>query len=554
MISIVARGFVRGAVTLAVAATAIIGVSSTAQAAGPGGKLSLSALSFAQSTVNSTAGAVADDLTWTVKDSSQDAVQVSGHVTIRMYDNAAGAFVGHDYVIPFSYGNTCCSSEIGRYVDGTPQESTYTYTFVVPQWASSSSVTWKVTKVTLEDNLGNTATVGAAKLETFGSTIATTAAVDGAAPTISGLSLYQNVSPLRPYVYVNGTSANVTYTFYIQDWQTGFWKGSLKLAGPSGQSVTTHFQYTKPESSTGVTCGGGFMGGTVYDLYCGVTVTLPAGSAAGNWRVAQIVVFDNAGRQATFKNPAAQSVTATSNAAITASNLTLSPNPVNNWRGDVTGALTFSVAGATKGVSAVYVNFSDNSCTAWGATTANADGTVSVPVRIFSSSQGCAVTGIAVVDGAANVSLYGVQYNAPDPGLAFTRVPNTTPPVATSASLSTTSIPLSELSQTSVQLVVNAEILTAPITGFGYYVYNAAGDIVSQSFGGTGQAADGTVTMYLYLPWWGGMGPGEYRVGFYLSDAGYLASYYDVLGDPRSQPLPGGPLTFTIVDDSTTAA
>ncbi|MFC5001611.1 hypothetical protein ACFPIJ_27720 [Dactylosporangium cerinum] len=550
MISIFTRGLIRGAVTLAVAATAVTGVASTAQAAGPGGKLSLSALSFAQSTVNSTAGAVADALTWTVKDSSQDAVQVSGHVTIRMYDDAAGAFVGHDFVIPFSYGNTCCSSDIGAYVDGTPQESTYAYTFVVPQWASSSSVTWKVTKVTLEDNLGNTATVGAAKLQTFGSTIATTAAVDSGAPTISGLALYQNSSPLRPYVYVNGTSAQVTYTFYIQDWQTGFWKGTLKLAGPGGQSVTTPFQYTKSEMSTAVTCGGGFSGGNVYDLYCGVTVTLPAGSAAGNWRVAQIVVIDNAGRQATFKNPAAQSVTATSNATLTASGFALSPNPVNNWRGDVMGSLTLSAAGATKGVSAVYVNFSDNSCTQWGATTVNADGTISVPVRVFSSSQGCTVTGIAVVDGAANVALYGTLYNAPDPGLAFQRVPNTTPPVATSATLSQTSIPLSELSGTSVQLVVHAEILTAPINSYAYYIYNAAGEVVSQAFGGTGQAADGTVTMYLYLPWWNGMGPGEYQVGFQLSDSSYLSTFYDVLGDPRSQPLPGGPLTFTIVDDS----
>ncbi|GAB3860523.1 hypothetical protein ACFPIJ_27630 [Dactylosporangium cerinum] len=96
-------------------------------------------------------------------------------------------------------------------------------------------------------------------------------------------------------------------------------------------------------------------------FYCGVTVMLPAGSAAGNWRVAQIVVFDNAGRQSTFKNPAAQSVTATSNATLTASNFTLSPNPVNNWRGDVMGALTLSVAGAKKGVSAVYVDFDGNS-------------------------------------------------------------------------------------------------------------------------------------------------------------------------------------------------
>jgi hypothetical protein len=175
-------------------------------------------------------------------------------------------------------------------------------------------------------------------------------------------------------------------------------------------------------------------------------------------------------------------------------------------------------------------------------------------VRTFSFSQGCAVTGVAIVDGAANVAVYGTRYHAPDPGLAIHRMPDTTPPVATGATLSQTSIPLSQLSQTSVQLVVQANIQTAPINGLAVYIYDATGNIISQSFGGTGQAADGSVTQYLSLPWWGGMGPGDYVVGFQLTDTGGLSSYYGILGNPQSQPVPGGPLVLTVTDDSSSAA
>ncbi|WP_238012022.1 hypothetical protein KZZ52_52505 [Dactylosporangium sp. AC04546] len=347
----------------------------------------------------------------------------------------------------------------------------------------------------------------------------------------------------------------MTYTFSINDAQSGFWKGTLKLAGPDGQSVTAPFEYTKSDSSTAVTCGGGFSGGDVYNLYCGVTLTLPAGSAAGNWRVATITVFDNAGALATFRNPQSQSVTVTSNATLSASGFTISPNPVNNWREDVLGTLTMSVAGAKKGVSAIYVDFDMGGCRQWGsATTVNADGTISIPVRTFSNTQGCTVTGVAVVDGAANVAVYGALYNAPDPGLAIQRVPNTTPPVVTAATLNPSSIPFSELSQTWVQLVIQADILTAPINGYSLYIYDAAGNVVSQSVGGTGQAADGSITLYPYLPWWGGMGPGEYTVGFQLTDAGGLSSYYGMPDFPQSQPIPSGPLVLTITDDSTAAA
>ncbi|MET7395185.1 hypothetical protein ABZS66_17015 [Dactylosporangium sp. NPDC005572] len=551
MISNFARGVARGALTLAVTAGTVVGAASAAQAAeATAGKLSISALSFAQPTVNSTAGAVADDLTFTVKNQNQHATTVVGHVTIRMHDVAQNAYIGHEQVVQFSYGNTCCGPV--RYVSGTPQESTYTYTFVVPQYASSSAVTWDVTKITLDDGIGDSATFGAAKLQPFGASIATTALPDTSGPSLQSVSLYQNSAPMRPFVYVGAGSAEVVYSFDVQDWQSGFWKGRIKLAGPAGQSVTTQFEYTTSDWSTGASCGIFSGGSAPYQFQCGIVSTLPAGAAAGNWRVAQITLFSNSGAQSTYKNPQSQSVTVTSDTTLSASGFSVSPNPVDNWRNDVTSTLTFTVTGATKGISAVYVD-TDNGCPQWGAASVAADGTVSVPLRMYTSSDGCTITGIAIVDGAANAAVYGSRYlNAPDPGLSISRIPDTTPPHATSATLSQTSVPFSQLSSTYVQLTIHADILTAPINGVGYYMYDANGNVVSQAFGGTGQLADGSVTTSLWLPYWQ-LTPGVYTIGFDLTDAGGLRSFYGLIGDPRSQPVPGGPLVFTITDDSAAA-
>ncbi len=72
--------------------------------------------------------------------------------------------------------------------------------------------------------------------------------------------------------------------------------------------------------------------------------------------------------------------------------------------------------------------------------TLNPDGTYSVAVSVFSIATSCSVDGIAVVDGAGHVSVYGAEYGLPDLGITLTRVPDTTPPVATGAALSATTI------------------------------------------------------------------------------------------------------------------
>jgi hypothetical protein len=52
---------------------------------------------------------------------------------------------------------------------------------------------------------------------------------------------------------------------------------------------------------------------------------------------------------------------------------------------------------------------------------------------------------------------------------------------------------------------------------------------------------NGPIATIAPLP--GGLAPGVYTVAFDLTDAGGLNSFY---GYPNSQPVPGGPLTFTV--------
>lgn len=537
------------------AGTVAIGVSAAQAATAQAAKttLALSALSFAQTSVDSSKGPVADDLTWTVTDSNPNANYVAGLVTIRMVDNATGAFLGHEYTLSYSLDNSGYGN--GSYVSGTAQESTYNYTFVVPQYANAATTTWEVTKVTIADDQSATATVSVTKLQSlgFGYSIATTAAVDSSGPTVDYVTLQSRApyaSGLRPYVYVGEEAQEVTYDMTVHDSQSGFWKGTLKLAGPGGVSVTSSFAWEKDVNTTAVSCGG-LSGGDDRDMQCAVAVTLPANAAAGSWRVASIKLFDNAGAQSITKNPQAQAVTVTSDATLSASGLGISPNLVNNWRDDATTQLTMAVNGVRKGITAVYVDFDSGLCVQHGnVPTANADGTVSVPIEVYQSASSCKVVGIAIVDGAAEVALYGSEYGAPDPALTIQRIPDTTPPVATSVTLDPSTISESQISD-SLTVTVHAAVQTAPIDQFSIHLYDADGQEITSEIGGTGQAPDGTVTIFLTLPWWyGNLQPGIYTLGLSLTDSGNLTTSYGIPNDPNSLPMPGGPVTLTITPDS----
>ncbi|MFF5295254.1 hypothetical protein [Paractinoplanes globisporus] len=542
MIPSLARGLFRGALVLAFAATVTATGASVAQAAASP-RLSLTALAFEKTTVDASSSSVADDLTWTVKNTDPDATGLYGSVTFRMRSSVTGAYVGHERVVTFEYDNTCCSG--AEFVSGTPQESTYRYTFVVPQWSDAATTTWEVTNVSAGSG-DLTLSVGATKLAAFDSKVAATTGTDNSGPSIEQLNLVQDY-PARPYLYVGAGPNTVRYDFWVQDQQSGFWKGTIKLAGPGGQSITTSFTWEYETYSTGLNCGN-VSGGDIYYMACNVTVTLPADAAAGSWRVAQMVVFNNAGGRSTYKNPQSSPFTVTSNAVVSAANFAITPTEVDNWRQTATGTMSFDVAGLRKGLSSVGVDFDTFSCYASGSPTL-AGGTVTLAFTMYSRTASCTVTGLAIVDGAGDVALYGTKYGAPSPGLTVRQKPDTTPPVVTGASLDVTSIPVSQIGQMSINLTIQAEILTAPINGISLYLYDSEGTPTQLSFGGTSQGADGTVRTWIDLPWWEPIAPGTYTIGFQLSDEGRLTSNWDMPDRADSHAVPGGPLTLTITED-----
>ncbi|WP_320067228.1 hypothetical protein [Micromonospora sp. RTGN7] len=532
-----ARRLVTGALALVVTVSATVFGATAAQAAVP--RLALTALSFEHSTVDVTEDGTANKLTWTVTNTDPEAQSVYGVVTMRMRSTVTGALIGHDWVARYGYQETCCGDAV--YESGTPQESTYSFHLPVRRYADAATATWEVTKVTIGAN-GTTATVSGTRLQSFGYRFTALTLVDSAGPTIDSIGLH---SSRRPYFYLGNGPVTAYYDFTVQDGQSGFWKGSIRLAGPGGQSVTTAFTWEREESSTGFRCGA-VSGGERDGIYmpCAIGVTLPAGATPGNWRIASLVLWNNAGGTTTYKNPTAPSITATYNTAVQASGFAISPNPVNNWRDSVTAELTMAVTGALRGVSAVHVDL-DGGCQQQGTATVKADGRIAIPVLVYQQTTRCEVEGIAVVDGAGNVALYGREFEAPDPELVITQIPSTTPPVALGATLDPASLPASEVAQRSLRLTIQAEVRVAPIDGIGVYLYDADGEVVYQSYGGTNQAADGTVTASVYLPW-DGLEPGAYTVGFALDDAARMSSRWNMPDRSDSQTLPGGPVVFTV--------
>ncbi|MBM2617030.1 hypothetical protein JIG36_15845 [Actinoplanes sp. LDG1-06] len=536
-----ARGMLRGALVLAIATATAASGATAAQAAAP--RITLTAMAFEHTSVDASSGSAVDDLTWTVKNTDPEANGLYGSITLRMRSSATGAFVGHERVVDFAYDRTCCGG--AEFVSGTPQESTYKYSFGVPRYSDAATTTWEVTKLTASSN-GLTLSVGAAKLATFASKVTATTEADTDGPSLESLMLVTS-NPARPYRYVADGTARVTYDFGAQDQQSGFWKGSLKLTGPGGQSVTTPFTWEYSEYSTDTRCGDVY-GGDLYYMSCRISAILPQGAAAGRWQVAQIVLVNNAGVRSVFRNPQVDGVTVTSNAVLSADNFAISPTEADNWRGNVSGTVTFDVAGLSGGLSSVEADFGPYSrCDQRGPATL--DGTkVTVTFVMWQRSTDCTLTGLAIVDGAGTLALYGSNYGAPDPGLKVRRKPNTTPPVVTGATIDPATISLSQLGERSPLLRIQAEILTAPINGIDVKLYAADGEVVYQSTGGSGQRPDGTIEDWISLSPWGGIEPGTYTVGFRLSDEGGLYSTWGMLDRTDSKPVPGGPVTLTITE------
>lgn len=517
-----------------------VGAMPAAADAAPAGPLSVSKLSFEPVDHPVTAGSSVK-LQFTVSDTNSAATAIGGDVYLSL-ETAPGAFVGVPVDVQFAYQNNLYNG--AAYVSGTPQESTYSYTFTVPRYAAGASACWGVSKITAGDSTGATLTAGSAALAGFHAQVqATQLTYDNAAPSYSGLQFASNYTYKRPYTYDNGVPGLLSYQLTIQQDQSGFWKGSLGLRGPGGATLAVPFgiaQYSGQES-----CGTFSVNSPQY-VMCDVAASLPAGSAAGTWYVSSVTLTTNVGASTTFSGLQTAPITVSSNSVVSANNFSISPNPANNWTSSPTVQVTMDVAGTQGGVSAVYVDcdglYSVGIACAQTSTTPtlDADGTISVPLRFYQGSANCKIDGIVIVDGAGNVALYGEKYGAPDPGLTVTRIADTVPPTVTAASLNTTTLQIGQQSLL-VNATVNAPV--APVNGFTTYVYDSTGALISGDVesGGVTQGPNGAVQLGVYLPY--GTAPGTYTIGFAITDAAGLRSYYG----PGGLGLPGGPLTVTVV-------
>jgi len=522
--------------------------AATAASTAGGSSIGIGAMRFAHPHAIATSFTT-NTLTFTITDSHTAATGIGGDLFIRQQGPTPGTFIGDSYDIPFLFENSLSSG--ATFISGTPQSSTYSYVFAVPQYANANKVTWAVSQIVADDGLdGGHLDADPATLGRFGSSFTAMDNVDATKPSYQDLTWASNLGTVQhPFLYIDGTHPAVTgYTLTVQDSESGFWKGSLQFTGPSGQTVDAPFAFVGPNAETTGSGCGFESGGDMRDMSCGALVTFPADSTPGIWNVTQVTVFDNAGNELVDNQPTTTPITLTANTTISASHFTATPNPVNDWIGTATVQIGMTVTGTVGGVSSIFVeNEATPTCLPGTSTpTVNADGSVSVPILMFQREPSCQITGIAIVDGAGNVALYGPDYGAPDPGLTITNVPDTTPPIATSASLSSTTITQQQVAGgPGILLIAQVSAQVAPVDEFSIVVYDAQNNAVDEEFGGTGVGGlDGTLSEPLPLPFF--LSTGTYHVGFTISDAGGLTTAYGIEGNPNSQPIPGGPLTFTV--------
>lgn len=288
--------------------------------------------------------------------------------------------------------------------------------------------------------------------------------------------------------------------------------------------------------------------GQITDAMCSVSVVFPAGYPTGTWTVSSISLTNNAGQTQTFTNLNAVPLTVTANSPLSAGHFTTTPAQLNSWKQAAPFRVSMQISGAQNGVSSIQLYWTGmgSGCTQQSTSpTLDPSGSYSVPATLGLSFNGsptsCVLSGATILDGAGNLALYGSQFSAPDPGVSVKGVADTTPPTVTSAALNVTSIAQSKAPNQS--FVVNAKVSdpTAPVDGYSTYLYNSSGTVVGQATGGTNVGADGNAMLFISVPY--GIAVGTYTVGFSVSDAGWLTSYY---GMPGKQPVPGGPLTLTI--------
>jgi hypothetical protein len=512
----------------ATAAATVFGLAAPAAADNP--TLNLTTLSFEQASVDATGGTATATLNWTVTDTSTKATTIWGSVDIRQVGDNPGDFVGPTYSV--SFGTSWDGTIQVLASSGNAQRSTYTYRFPVPQYTGAAKVKWAVAQVKFHDDASHSRTLDASDLTRFHAQFDAADLVDSTAPTYDTLS----VAPFTPdAVYVADKSATVTYEFTVTDSESGFFRGEIVLTGPGGAQIKTPFQVVTQDGLP--TCGTDENGDTHWML-CDIGVTIPQGTTAGVWTVTSIGLTDVVGNHKAYGNLSLAPVVVTENAVLRATDFALNPGQVNNWASGQTVKVIMRPIGGSGTVASVSTVSSCGGEYRNAPVTDEGDGTFSTPLYIPIRTASCSVTGIELTDTAGNSALYGSYFGAPALDLTATQIPDTTPPVATAASLSATSFPTSD---TPRNLGVYVDVQSAVgVSQLSVTVYSASGASVTGSYGGVTQTTNGTIEETVSLPQ---LAPGTYTVGFTITDAGGLYTLYGYPGFPTPT---FGQLQFTV--------
>lgn len=509
--------------------------------------LKLSALSFASPTVDATSGGASDTATWTIADANPNATEIGGEVVFREIGSTPNSYLGQPYIVDFTLGQDAYNG--ATFVSGDTADSTYSYQFFVPGYAASTNATWGITLVTAYDGTGEQFVSAGSDLSGFGSTLTATDVVPTSTPALDNTGVtVESENPTASGDIYDGTDTGVDYRLTAQDQQSGFWRGTLTLTGPGGATLSSSFDVLWDEGQAAGDCQN--FGGRIYDLdgTCTVGVDIPADAAAGTWVVSTVTLTNNAGQTATLADLDTAPITLTSDHTLSASGFAPSAGTVDNWAQPASFTVSMNVAGAQDGVTSIqllWTNLGNGLCTSNSTTPTHGSGTTySVPATMATANMGrstCSLVGVVITDGAGDTALYGSDFGAPAADVTVSTEPDTTPPTVTSASLNISTIPESELGDYSYDIQAVVSDKTAPVDSSSAWLYNSSGQVVDDDGGGQSVGTGGQALIGFPVP--NGLAAGTYTVGFSITDVGGLSTSY---GTPGGNPMPGGPLTFTV--------
>ncbi|MCG5467416.1 hypothetical protein LADH09A_001078 [Micromonospora sp. LAH09] len=522
----------RALVTTAAAAALALSVTTPVMAAPAAGPvLEITSIAFDRTQVDATQDFAVAYLSWTITNQAARAQRVSGAVELRQFDGDQQIGQPRTVTYDLEWGR----AQIGG--SGTAQESTYSYEFVVPRYSSAAQTVWRVTKVTIADDVAHARTVR----DPGPAALAVTQLVDSEGPLAE--LFYFDFDQPRGF-YDDGSGVTLRYRAHIVD-ESAFKKGKITLTGPGGKRVTSSFQVT--QSGSRWTCNGE----TAWELTrvtCPVSVAVPAGSPSGTWRVSRLDLTDSWGNTRADTSPDGPApVQVSRNDVVSASNFALTVPQVNSWRGPASTALTFTPRGAVGGLTSVDVDL--DSCSQPSRTpVVGDDGTVSVEIVVSSGwARSCTIGGVKLTDGAGNVAFYGTAYGAPDLGITITQVPDEKAPVVLSATLPKATWTQQETEDAwGLGFDVTFEVDEfAPIAGFSATIYDSTGAPKGGMYGG--KHDDGSGVLHLAVST-DRLEPGQYTIGFSLNDEAGNTSMWNYPND-AGNPIPNGPLVLTVVAD-----